>query len=197
MDAIEGKRGQIIDAAVAEFQESGFAGASMDRISARAGVSKRTVYNHFESKESLFRAIIELMAENATEAFDIRFEPSDSIEKQLHDLAWAEGKLFTNPNFMKLARMVIGETMRDPALAQEFSSRMDPHAEIHSFLAAAAAEGRLSIPDVDLATSQFMGLLKTQGFWPGIYSGSVIDADSMGKIVDATVKMFLGQYAPS
>jgi TetR/AcrR family transcriptional regulator of autoinduction and epiphytic fitness len=43
------KRGQILDAAVAEFQERGFAGASMDRIAERANVSKRTVYNHFDS----------------------------------------------------------------------------------------------------------------------------------------------------
>jgi TetR/AcrR family transcriptional regulator of autoinduction and epiphytic fitness len=56
------KRAQIIDAAVAEFQELGFAGASMDRIAARAQVSKRTVYRHFDGKEALFRAILELMA---------------------------------------------------------------------------------------------------------------------------------------
>ena len=57
------KRAQIIEAAVSEFQELGFTGASMDRVAARADVSKRTVYNHFESKEALFRAILDLMAE--------------------------------------------------------------------------------------------------------------------------------------
>ncbi|MEM9638070.1 MAG: helix-turn-helix domain-containing protein, partial [Pseudomonadota bacterium] len=38
------KRAQIIEAAVQEFQDNGFAAASMDVISARAGVSKRTLY---------------------------------------------------------------------------------------------------------------------------------------------------------
>ena len=47
----EDKRSQILKAAELEFQEHGFQTTSMDRISARAGASKRTVYKHFESKE--------------------------------------------------------------------------------------------------------------------------------------------------
>ncbi|MET0129737.1 MAG: helix-turn-helix domain-containing protein, partial [Stenotrophomonas chelatiphaga] len=52
------KRAAILDAAVAEFRAFGFAGTSMDRIAATAEVSKRTVYNHFASKDELFTAIL-------------------------------------------------------------------------------------------------------------------------------------------
>ncbi|WP_390888393.1 TetR/AcrR family transcriptional regulator, partial [Leclercia adecarboxylata] len=45
------KRAAILEAAVAEFRAFGFAGTSMDRIAATAEVSKRTVYNHFASKD--------------------------------------------------------------------------------------------------------------------------------------------------
>ena len=41
------KRAAILEAAVAEFRQSGYETTSMDRIAAQAGVSKRTVYNHF------------------------------------------------------------------------------------------------------------------------------------------------------
>ncbi len=43
------------------FLETGFERASMDVIAARAGTTKRTLYAHFESKEKLFLAVIELV----------------------------------------------------------------------------------------------------------------------------------------
>jgi AcrR family transcriptional regulator len=43
------------------FLESGFERASMDVIAARADTTKRTLYAHFESKEKLFLAVVELV----------------------------------------------------------------------------------------------------------------------------------------
>src|ERR1700761_1982903 len=53
------KRAAVISAAIEEFLAAGFEATSMDRIAARAGVSKRTVYNHFPGKEALFAAILQ------------------------------------------------------------------------------------------------------------------------------------------
>ena len=191
----EAKRRQIIEAAVAEFRELGFAGASMDRVSARAGVSKRTVYNHFESKEALFRAILDLMAAEAAEALDVTYRPGRPIGEQLADLAWAEGRLLTSPVFMNLARMVMGETIRDPALAAEMNQRMERFGIFNAFMTAAAADGALKIDEVDRATQQFLGLIKAQAFWPAIYSGENVTRTEMARIVETTVAMFMKEYA--
>ena len=48
------KRRQIIDAAGDLFLGMGYGTTSVDAIAAKAGVSKRTVYAHFDSKEALF-----------------------------------------------------------------------------------------------------------------------------------------------
>lgn len=53
------KTAAIIDAARKTFLARGFDAASMDQIALSAGVSKRTVYNRFRSKEELFGAAIE------------------------------------------------------------------------------------------------------------------------------------------
>ncbi|AOJ05371.1 MULTISPECIES: TetR/AcrR family transcriptional regulator [Burkholderia] len=50
---------QILDAALAEFSASGFAGARIDDIAARAGMSKGGVYTHFGSKDEIFEALLE------------------------------------------------------------------------------------------------------------------------------------------
>src|ERR1700753_2905040 len=52
------KRAAVIRAATEEFLAAGFDATSMDRIAARARVSKRTVYNHSPGKEALFAAIL-------------------------------------------------------------------------------------------------------------------------------------------
>jgi TetR/AcrR family transcriptional repressor of mexJK operon len=54
----ETKRAAILDAAEELFVSSGYELTSVDAIAARATVSKRTVYDHFGDKESLFRSVL-------------------------------------------------------------------------------------------------------------------------------------------
>ncbi|MBC6439274.1 MAG: TetR/AcrR family transcriptional regulator [Rhodospirillales bacterium] len=194
MSLIEGKHAQIIEAAVTEFTEHGFRGTSMDRVAARADVSKRTVYNHFESKEGLFRAILEILSTEVNQVLDITYDPSRPVRDQLLDLGGAEGGLLTNPDFMRLARLVMGETMRDPALAAEMNARMMHITVFNAFMTAARDDGTLAIDDIPRATEQFLGLIKSQAFWPMIYSGQVVTPDEMDRIIRTSVDMFLGEY---
>jgi len=52
----------ILDGAMREFLTHGYAATSMDRVAAAAGVSKATVYSHFQDKEGLFAALIQQLA---------------------------------------------------------------------------------------------------------------------------------------
>ena len=54
-------RERMLHAAKAMFLEAGFERASMDRIAAHAGTTKRTLYAHFGRKEDLFLAVFELV----------------------------------------------------------------------------------------------------------------------------------------
>ena len=55
----ETTRRNILDAALAEFQENGLAGARVDEIAARANANKRMIYVYFESKENLWLTVLE------------------------------------------------------------------------------------------------------------------------------------------
>jgi len=50
---------EILDAALAVFAEKGYAAARMDEIASRAGVTKGTIYLYFESKDAMFRALVQ------------------------------------------------------------------------------------------------------------------------------------------
>src|SRR5580704_5551527 len=53
------RRGEILDAAFAEFAAKGYAGASMEAIARRARASKETLYAWFGNKETLFVRLFE------------------------------------------------------------------------------------------------------------------------------------------
>jgi AcrR family transcriptional regulator len=53
-----GSRARLRAAAAAEFAARGFAGATVDRIAARARVTKAMVYYHFPSKAALYQEIL-------------------------------------------------------------------------------------------------------------------------------------------
>ena len=56
-------RARILDAAVREFSENGLAGARTEQIAEAAGVNKALLYYYFKSKEALYAAALESIAE--------------------------------------------------------------------------------------------------------------------------------------
>ncbi|MFI5299030.1 MAG: TetR/AcrR family transcriptional regulator [Polyangiales bacterium] len=70
-------RDALLVAAEAEFADKGFHAARIQDIAARAGVAVGTLYNHFEQKDELLRAIldnrkVELFEQTARQASDPR-----------------------------------------------------------------------------------------------------------------------------
>lgn len=49
---------EIVEAALQEFSEKGFAGARLEDVASRAGVSKGLPYLYFKTKEELFKAVL-------------------------------------------------------------------------------------------------------------------------------------------
>ena len=194
MSVSDQKKKQIFEAAVAEFQEKGYVGASMDRISERAQVSKRTVYNHFESKEVLFKAINQYLADQINSALDLPYDPNMPIRDALIQLGWAEGELMINPCFMSLCRLIMSETIRDPDLAADMNARMTKLTVFGEFMKRANSEGRLSIDDPTVAAEQFLGLIKSRGFYPNIYAARVPERAEMDQIITESVDLFLAKY---
>jgi AcrR family transcriptional regulator len=53
------RREQILDVALEVFGRAGFHGASMNDVADAAGVTKPVLYQHFDSKRELYRALLE------------------------------------------------------------------------------------------------------------------------------------------
>jgi AcrR family transcriptional regulator len=59
----EARRAVILDAALRVFGQYGFRRASMDDVAREAGIGKGTIYLSFASKEEVFQALSERLAQ--------------------------------------------------------------------------------------------------------------------------------------
>ncbi|MDZ7728163.1 MAG: TetR/AcrR family transcriptional regulator [Dehalococcoidia bacterium] len=77
----ESRRRQIVDAAVAVIARVGWAGASIDEITAEAGVSRGLVSYHFRDKNELLSAVLERVREGFNDSVEAAIaETSDPVE---------------------------------------------------------------------------------------------------------------------
>jgi AcrR family transcriptional regulator len=59
----------ILRGAAVAFARSGYAATSMEEIAAASGITKLIVYRHFESKEALYRAVLQQVFDHLAEEF--------------------------------------------------------------------------------------------------------------------------------
>jgi AcrR family transcriptional regulator len=110
---------EILDAAYRVFTEKGFAAARMDDIAQAAGVTKGTVYLYFDSKETVFKALI-------VGAFSERFDTltalladfDGSCGELLAEVLRALGEFVATSDRIGLPKIVIAEIGRFPDLAK-------------------------------------------------------------------------------
>jgi AcrR family transcriptional regulator len=104
----EQTRRRILDAAYRLFRRKGFARVSMDDIAAETGVTKRTLYHHFESKDALLGAVLEAQQGLALAAFKtfgdrMAGSPEQMIAAMFEQLAiWSDTPRWAGSGFTRL-----------------------------------------------------------------------------------------------
>jgi TetR/AcrR family transcriptional repressor of mexJK operon len=158
------KRKLVIAAAHQVFIEQGYGNASMDRIAEVAGVSKRTVYNHFEGKYELFSAVIMRLCENVMpSSADTKAKQNWSQEDYLKWLAVNFLRHIYTSEQIELYRTIVAESRNFPELGIQFFDGPVSASErvIYDYLVSQTNITGLSISNPSLAASHFMGMLKS------------------------------------
>jgi TetR/AcrR family transcriptional regulator of autoinduction and epiphytic fitness len=186
-------------ACIAEFRAHGFAGGRIERIAERAGVSKRTLYKHFSSKNAMFDAIaanaVMPLPRNSAPSFD----PACPIAEQLTALLTQYMGVIATDEYVTVSRILVAEFIADPARSKGVSSRETMAAgPIENMMMQAMAAGLLRNADPIYAAAQLTGMLKTFFFWPRFLTGAEpLDEIEGRAIIDDAIAMFLSHYAPS
>lgn len=102
------RRDRILDAACCVLQKFGYHAASMDKVAAESGMSKRTLYLMFPSKRDLFRSLIDKRLFSIEVGQCLQGEPPNperELTLLLHELA----KVLLRPDLISLLRTIIAE----------------------------------------------------------------------------------------
>jgi AcrR family transcriptional regulator len=195
----ERKHEAIQQAGTNVFMLHGYASATMAMIAAEAGVSKQTVYNHFESKEGLFKAIIEELTAKLMAPLVVREATLSTPEQILLALARDFFALMLRPSSLALYRLIVSESARFPELGEEIyavgAGRM--LAMLSDYLRRETRAGRLSVPEPELAAENFIGMLTGRVQLRALLGVSPRpDETDLGRRAEHAVKCFLAIHAP-
>ena len=122
--------GQIIEAAFAEFAEKGYAGARLEDVARRIGVTKGTIYHYFPGKEDLFKAMV--MAHLLPLIDGLKAIAADegtsggTLLRLLLEQAW--DNMVGNEKSREFVRLLVGESSRVPVLARFFQQELSERA---------------------------------------------------------------------
>lgn len=143
-------RTALIEAALHEFAEQGFATSTLAGVAARAGVTRGAVYHHFADKTALRDALLneswDIVAAPLWAEFD---RPGRTVRARLVGFAtdWLQA-LHTDPRFHALLRVSLeaGPPVTDDVIALQAAGYADWQGRLAAAMRAAPDE---LAPDVD------------------------------------------------
>lgn len=164
----ERKHLAIIDAAIKVFTTNGFGASSMDEIAREASVSKRTVYDHFGSKENLFQTILKEHWHSVFEMNQPLLNNSKGISASLTYFAKTFMNFLYQPKTIKLFRLLISESERFPHLLDNvlINEKAPFTRELITYLDSQQKNGKFKAKSIEISAAFFMGMLKEVHFWP-------------------------------
>lgn len=109
---------RILDVAESLFLSHGFGATSIEAVSKRAGISKRTFYHRFPGKERLFEAVVRRLIERWLPPLDAGTAEWPSLADGLRQIAEHLLKIALTPEALALHRIVIAEARQFPGLAR-------------------------------------------------------------------------------
>lgn len=151
----EARRDAILDVASGWFLEHGYAATTMSAIAAALGGSKGTLWSYFPSKEQLFAAVVERVAQGFRSQLTLLLNPDDDIGVALARFCRQFLRKVTSPEAVALHRLVVAEANRFPQLGRIFYDLAPVPTQqlLADYIASAMESGRLR-PDDPLSAAQ-------------------------------------------
>lgn len=191
------KRARILQAAKAIFLKSGYHGTSMNQIAQEAGVTKLTVYNHFQDKVNLFICAITETCEETlcTKQFDL--DTSADFYQTLFIVCSRALQIIYSPEALKLDHVLLELAAEQNPLALQFfeASHTRMENQLAEFFQKAAQLGFIQADDPIYQTELLLTLLlgvRHHKVLLGITAAP--NAQELEQIIRDTINLFLLKY---
>ncbi|MDH5516785.1 MAG: TetR/AcrR family transcriptional regulator [Gammaproteobacteria bacterium] len=196
MSKSDKKHAAIISAAKVAFKDQGVKASSMDKIAEMAGVSKRTVYNHFATKEALVLHILSTYSASAAIDAKLIYSSNTSLDKQLIALLETEINILGDQDYLDMIRVAFGHFYCHPDELKDAIEKFDrDETALHVWLKAAVDDQKLKPMDIDFAVTQLLNLVKGSCFWSQwLKINPVLNQQQKHFLAQESAAMFLSRY---
>lgn len=151
-------RDQILDRTEDLLEERGYAGMSMDDVARAAGLTKGTLYHHFEGgKDALILAVAQRMLVRHWEGLASAIGTTHGVHAQLEAVAtWTLAQSGRPERILRDTTRFLPEAQAQE-MARGFMTHI--HAQVQGLFEQGARRGELPPHDTEFAAWAFMGLL--------------------------------------
>ncbi len=193
------KQAIIVAAAHGAFLATGYSVASVNHIAADAGVSIKTLYRHFSSKEDLFDAVIQSACSDARAAGQSQADDTDpdwyalAPATALREAGAAYLHHVLSPDQLGLYRVVIADAWRIPDLGTRYAEATLRVAEtlFVGYVDVWADKAGWKITDKRQAARLFCGLLRMQIFEVTLFGMATPSADEIASCAERAAQRML------
>ena len=191
----EETRREILAAARHCFAEMGIQNSSMDEVAKKAGVTKPTIYAHFDSKDAL-RKVISNEVINQFHVQNYRdFDPTKPLEEQLSSFLKEYIAIAFEPGNFDLFRALIVFGMnsaRDDTIER---ARQVHDTQLSQWLGGVCDSGMIVGIEPTEAYDMIWGMIRGIIFWPVVLERAEISQEKAHEMIDKMVYLFLDAYA--
>jgi len=157
---------QILQAALEVFGEHGLAGARLEDIAKRAGVSKGTIYLYFPNKEELFREMVRSTVVEAIVEGEQIPEMGTAVD-QLTTFMRGYWSFVRTPAFAVIYRVVVSELHQFPDLVEFYVSEVMLRTQqlVARIITRGIAAGEFRSVEPMVAARMLASLFSTNAMW--------------------------------
>lgn len=190
------KTAQIMAAAVQEFLAKGLDAASMHNIAEVSGVSKRTLYKYYSTKDELYEAIVDELLNQVEDMYKIEFSKKAPIEDQIRTIVENKIELTISDSFLNMSKIVIGEMLKGRTATPEQLEKFNKaEALFVEWIDQAKRHGKVqSEMESTLMADQFHAIMKSQIYWPVLLGFIDVKSININEVRDMTVRFFMDSF---
>jgi AcrR family transcriptional regulator len=180
----------ILDATRELLAEGGVRELTVERVSARSGVAKTTIYRRWRGKHELALAVLIDMVENVVSTPDL-----DDTRKELITFVDAAVKILGSTLMGRVMQGLVSDLATDPRLARAFRERVVAMrvGEVRRLIARGIERGDLR-PDADVELAH--ELLFGPVYYRLLLSGQPLDKRLAERVVDAVLPAIAARRPP-
>lgn len=191
----EAKRASILEAARKNFLQHGLSHAAMAQIAHDADVSTATLYKHFESKEDLFKCVVQDSFNPLGDELVVELVQK-TAQAALLELAHRYLDAQFKGDVNSLLRVVIAEVPGEPELAREvFKQCVDQrYSRVELVMNELIKKGQLKPHDTFISSRFIGGMIKELFIWPAMFDQTYKLPDDADEKIKLAIENFMQAY---